>query len=137
MSRRVQYNITDEELLRVIKDNKGFRSPAFQFYPNDWLASNAVAVMSLEETGAYINLLACSWGTSDCGLVLNDMALACFSRVTLEKWLEIKDKVLVNFFISAGYVYNRRLLLERYKQINNSLIRAKAAKSKGSKRIDF
>lgn len=35
--------------------------PAFQFYPGDWLGSERVALMTLEEEGAYIRLLAFCW----------------------------------------------------------------------------
>jgi len=36
-------------------------SPAFQFYPSDWLSSQRVQMMTLEEEGAYIRLLASCW----------------------------------------------------------------------------
>lgn len=38
-----------------------FKSPAFQFYPADWLGSQRVSLMSLEEEGAYIRLLSYCW----------------------------------------------------------------------------
>ena len=37
------------------------KSPAFQFYPSDWLGSQRVSLMTLEEEGAYIRLLAYCW----------------------------------------------------------------------------
>jgi len=37
------------------------KSPAFQFYPADWLADGHVAAMSLAERGAYITLLCFYW----------------------------------------------------------------------------
>lgn len=39
------------------------KSPAFQFYPQDYLASARVAEMTLEEEGAYIRLLCYCWTT--------------------------------------------------------------------------
>lgn len=36
-------------------------SPAFQFYPRDWIASTRVQMLSLEEEGAYIRLLSHCW----------------------------------------------------------------------------
>lgn len=36
-------------------------SPAFQFYPADWLSSQRVQMMTLEEEGAYIRLLLSCW----------------------------------------------------------------------------
>lgn len=40
---------------------KSTRSPAFQFYPKDFLSSSKVGRMSLTERGAYITLLAHCW----------------------------------------------------------------------------
>lgn len=37
------------------------KAPAFQFYPGDWLGSQRVTLMSLEEEGAYIRLLCYCW----------------------------------------------------------------------------
>ncbi len=37
------------------------KSPAFQFYPADYLGSQRVALMTLEEEGAYIRLLCYCW----------------------------------------------------------------------------
>ena len=37
------------------------KRPAFQFYPADYLGSQRVALMSLEEEGAYIRLLCYCW----------------------------------------------------------------------------
>lgn len=37
------------------------KSPAFRFYPTDYLGSQRVRLMTLEEEGAYINLLCSCW----------------------------------------------------------------------------
>lgn len=37
------------------------KSPAFMFYPSDWLGSQRVSLMTLEEEGAYIRLLSYCW----------------------------------------------------------------------------
>ena len=37
------------------------KSPAFQFYPNDWLSSPRITMMSPAEEGAYIRLLCYDW----------------------------------------------------------------------------
>jgi uncharacterized protein YdaU (DUF1376 family) len=39
------------------------KSPAFQFYPQDYLASSRVAEMTLEEEGVYIRLLCYCWAS--------------------------------------------------------------------------
>lgn len=40
---------------------KAARAPAFQFYPSDYLSSQRVSLMTLEEEGAYIRLLCYCW----------------------------------------------------------------------------
>lgn len=40
------------------------KSPAFQFYAAEWLADENVRLMTLEETGAYIDALAICWRES-------------------------------------------------------------------------
>ncbi len=37
------------------------KAPAFQFYPDQWLSSQRVQMMTLEEEGAYIRLLGFCW----------------------------------------------------------------------------
>lgn len=37
------------------------KSPAFQFYPAEWLADEDVSLMTLEEEGAYIRAMAFCW----------------------------------------------------------------------------
>ena len=44
--------------------------PAFQFYPADWLSSQRVSLLTLEEEGAYIRLLCYCWKN---GELPNDM----------------------------------------------------------------
>lgn len=41
------------------------KSPAFQFYPTDYLASQRVQMMTLEEEGAYVRLLCYCWQHGD------------------------------------------------------------------------
>ncbi len=42
-------------------DTDSTKSPAFQFYPKDFLSDENVRVMSLQECGAYIRLIALCW----------------------------------------------------------------------------
>ena len=62
------------------------RAPAFQFYAKDWLSSQKVLTMTLEEEGAYIHLLAHCWDSPDCTLPDDDATLAQLSRMG-ERWL--------------------------------------------------
>jgi uncharacterized protein YdaU (DUF1376 family) len=45
----------------VVKKRDDLKSPAFQFYPADYLADAKVQLMTLEEEGAYIRLLCYCW----------------------------------------------------------------------------
>lgn len=42
--------------------------PYFKFYPKDWLTSNTIILMTLEQTGAYIGLLCNAWSEDCCTL---------------------------------------------------------------------
>ena len=50
------------------------KSPAFQFYVADWLSSERVALMSLEEEGAYIRLLCYCWKNGSIPNNIEDLA---------------------------------------------------------------
>lgn len=92
------------------------KSPAFQFYPGDWLGSMKIMLMKPEHEGAYIRLLAIAWGNDDCGLPDNDDELAVLSRLG-EGWLKGGSVVVRKcFFSEGGRLYNKRLLEEREKQ---------------------
>lgn len=61
--------------------------PWFYFFPSDWLGSNKRAVMSLEQQGAYVNLLARQWSEPTCSLPDDDEVLAALSEMG-EGWLK-------------------------------------------------
>ena len=50
---------------RVVGLFVSMKSPAFQFYPTDYLGSQRVQMMTLEEEGAYIRLLSYCWQHGD------------------------------------------------------------------------
>lgn len=92
------------------------KSPAFQFYPSDWLSSSKVNLMTPAEEGAYIRLLAYEWQEDDCGLPDDDKALSQLSRLG-EEWFNGGSRVLRACFKAKGNrLYNERLLAEREKQ---------------------
>ena len=93
-------------------------APAFQFYASDWLGSTKIALMSPEEEGAYIHLLAHAWNDPSCSIPTDEKELAKLSRLG-KRWGKCRIKIL-NCFIRSSttesrYV-NERLLLERAKQ---------------------
>lgn len=95
-------------------------SPAFQFYPNDWLGSVKIAIMPPEYEGGYIRLLCWMWNDEDCSLPDNDEILSTLSRLN-ERWFNGGSTVVRKCFIphptKVGFVTNKRLQKERNKQL--------------------
>lgn len=95
------------------------KRPSFQFYPADWLASEKVTSMTLEEQGAYLRLLAHCWLSEDCSIPNDDDALARLSGLG-EKWVRGGYNVVKACFDqkarSPHRLTNLRLLEERKKQ---------------------
>ncbi len=94
-------------------------SPAFQLYPNEWLASLNISLMTPAQEGAYIRLLCYAWSDPDCSLPDDDTILAQLSRLN-EGWLKGGSTVIRKCFVSCpnkpGRLVNLRLLKEREKQ---------------------
>ncbi len=67
--------------------NKLTPSPQFSFYPNDWLSSNTRNKLSLEEQGAFINLLCRAWNSDYCQLPDDDEQLAQMSGLG-KRWFK-------------------------------------------------
>src|SRR5262249_42577825 len=86
------------------------RPPAFQFYVKDWLTSKKRATMTLEQQGAYINLLAHCWDSDDCSLIDDDSELAALSELR-ERWATEGSKVKQCFVPAkqTGRLTNERL----------------------------
>lgn len=104
------------------------KTPSFQFYPGDWLGSTKIWLMSPEEEGAYIRLLCHMWNQDDCSLSSDDEILSKLSRLN-EKWQKSKQNILKCFSEKNGKIFNKRLLIEKKKQLQ---FRKKQA-SNGSK----
>ena len=88
------------------------KSPAFQFYPKDFMAGTAT--MSLQEVGAYMRLLCYAW---DAGSVPADpheraRILGCAKAQERDLWKKVGQK-----FVLQNDVYlNERMEEERQKQ---------------------
>lgn len=92
--------------------------PAFQFYPTDFLADDAVALMTNEQVGAYILLLCHAWKCPQ-GLPACESALARLTRCTATRfrrsiWPAVACKFQHN---EAGRLFNPRLEIVRAEQI--------------------
>jgi uncharacterized protein YdaU (DUF1376 family) len=122
------------------------KSPAFQFYPQDFLADINVAAMSMEERGCYITLLSHCW-IEGCLKGGSRVLQALCNKPS--NWKEIWDNISGCFYEIEGVLYHKRLDIERKKQeewrlksqqggiISASIRREKGMKnkSKGSSRV--
>jgi len=90
------------------------KSPAFQFYPADYTSSQRVRLLTLEEEGAYINLLCSCWLH---GSIPADPAMAA-RLVGKDCSATLATTVLTMFTPSsqAGRMVHERLERERLKQ---------------------
>lgn len=92
-------------------------SPAFQFYPKDFLSSSKVMRMSLTERGAYITLLSHCW--LDGSLPANVAELARLLGVREPQFARMWKGPLCECFIEKdGRLTNPRLDDERRKQLD-------------------
>lgn len=89
------------------------QDPAFPWYASDWLGSNRRAMMTLEQQGAYMNLLCRQWTDPTCSLPDDDDALANLSELG-ERWLKGSSKVVRDCFPKhpslEGRIANSRML---------------------------
>lgn len=110
-------------------DNK---SPAYQWYPKDILASARVQMMSLAEEGAYRRLLDYCWIN---GSVPNDSAKA--ARLIGKGCTAEIAKVALEMFIphptDSDKLLHERIEAEREKQKSNSNARRKASAARWNK----
>ena len=90
------------------------KSPAFQFYPTDWLGSQRVQMLTLEEEGAYIRLVASCWqhgsipaDTEQCARIIGKGCSTTVARVVQAMFQPSHE---------AGRLVHDRLESERIKQ---------------------
>ncbi len=89
------------------------KSPAFQFYPNDFV-SGAPAFMKPLETHVYVWLLCLEW--SRAGFAYDETDLSSWCRITPSQFRQAWPKVSASFVERDGKFYNARLDSEREKQ---------------------
>jgi len=73
------------------------RPPSFQFYPHDYLADRAVACMTLEQRGAYVNLLCHAWDSDDPGVLPDDDELLAGLSGLGPRWPDHRAAVMRAF----------------------------------------
>jgi len=98
-----------------VMSNKKAR-PYFKFYASDWISHPNTRSLSLEEKGAFIELLCNMWKFEDCRLPNDDRFLSRILNIHVNKWRKIKPVLLCeNFGVlveKEGYLYSNRLLKE-------------------------
>ncbi|MGN6206031.1 DUF1376 domain-containing protein [Humibacter sp.] len=115
------------------------KSPAFQFYPDDFLGSGKVGTMTTDEVGAYTLLLCLEW--NETGFVFDEEELARWCRMSRAKFRKAWQRVSRCFEERDGRMYNPRLQKERDKQAEWREKSAKGgrasaqAKAKGGARV--
>ena len=123
------------ELTYTLEDVRS-ESPAFLFYPESWNGSKKLSLMSLEEIGAFINLLAWTAQDPDCSIEDDDNVLAKLSGLGNEKWTASASIIRSCFIPHAyrkHYLTNKKLILERIKlngSKNKKKVKAKNAAEK-------
>ena len=90
------------------------KSPAFQFYVNDFLGSAKVGSMNGSEVGIYLMLLFLDW--QEIGFEFNPDFLSRWCRVTRGTFLKAWVIVSKCFEERDGRMFNHRLDIERKKQ---------------------
>ena len=106
-------------------------SPAFLFYPGDWLASSRGRGMTAAERGFYIDLLAYTW--RDHGLPDDDAELARLLGITRRAWAAAAARIRPHFISINGRLTNTRQEEERHKLTERSQRAAASANRRWNK----
>ena len=96
--------------------SKSTRSPAFQFYPKDFLLSRRVRRMSLAERGAYITLLSMHWLDGGLPTDLNQIASDLAMPAARFRYMWENGPLHECFVEKNGRLMNPRLEEEKRKQ---------------------
>jgi uncharacterized protein YdaU (DUF1376 family) len=119
-----------DKLKQQLQETLGYRPPAFQFYPDDWLGSSAIAMMLPEQEGAYIRLLAICWGSPRLAIPNDPDRLAVMSRLN-GRWKDLGPQVLSCFephpIDGEGWLTNTKLIQVRHR----TMVRADAGSEGG------
>ena len=114
------------------------KSPAFQFYPKDWLSDARVRAMGREARGVYIDLLALYWNEG--GLPSDTEQLARIAGVPHRTFERLWTLIAPCFGITGPALASKRLDREKAKQTEyrnaQALKGQKSAKSRLSNKTD-
>jgi uncharacterized protein YdaU (DUF1376 family) len=96
-----------------MKDKDIAKSPAFRLYAADFYMDTLT--WDVEDIGVYFCILMAEWVN---GPLENDTRkLAKIAKKTHQKFIKNWSKISQKFTVSDGMIYNKRLELERGKQI--------------------
>ena len=111
------------------------KSPAFQFYPSDFLSDEKVMMMNYEERGIYITLLSVCWIE---GSIPSDpeMLERLLRNGGAIKGLDFILKCFDPHLTLEGRLVHKRLDREREKQVEHSKQKSKSGKEGAKKRWD-
>lgn len=101
------------------------KSPAFQFYPKDWLSDPDVASWGLAERGAFITLLCYIWENDG---IKNDENYIKRLLGNPRNFPKLYSKVKNKFYFDGEMIHHPRLMKEREKQRQNKVSRQKNGK---------
>ena len=94
------------------------KSPAFRFYPSDFMGSPDVQAMDLHEVGAYMYLLCTAWQSDRHGYLPDDEEkLRRWAHMSREQWSQSREVLLSKFpIVEEGWRANARMVREAEKQ---------------------
>jgi len=105
------------------------QSPAFQFYPKDFLTDSNVMAMTLQEVGAYTRLLCLCWLEGSLPTQMDSLSRLC--RVSTVCFSRIWPALAPCFEEVAGRLVQPRIERERNKQKAYRAMKAAAGKQGG------
>jgi uncharacterized protein YdaU (DUF1376 family) len=110
----IHLGLTARHSLELLLEKGGMKSPAFQFYPADYLADAKVQLMTLEEEGAYIRLLCYCWREGH--LPNEDVALSRLAKGLPKSRMTRVKACFVTERNNPEFLVHPRLIAERDKQ---------------------
>jgi uncharacterized protein YdaU (DUF1376 family) len=112
------------------------KSPAFRFYPADFMGSPDVQSMDLNEIGAFILLLCIAWQHDRHGYLPDDEdRIRRWARMNPQQWIISREMLLGKFpIIEPGFRGNPRMIREAEKQAEFSAKQSSNGKQGGRPR---
>ncbi len=108
--------------------------PWFAAHASDWLSSGTRAQLTVEQRGAFWDLLFHEWLEPDCMLPSDEKVLAAYSGLG-ERWPAVGRTVVeLAFHEKRGRLFNARLMKERKKAEGRSRQASQAGKKSGEVR---